>query len=146
MKFLIVALTFISSLLSTKTFAEDTAVSATVLQSFRSSFEYATEVKWSLAENMYKAEFEFNGQYISAFYDADGAMVAMTRNVSTMQMPITLQASLKKDYQNYWISDLFELTDNGGTTYYITLENPDAKVVLKSNGSYSWSTFQKQKK
>ena len=72
-------------------------------------------------------------------------MLALTRNISSLQLPITLQASLKKNYENFWISDLFEVANEQGTTYYVTLEDGDTKLVLKS-GHSEWSTFQKQRK
>jgi hypothetical protein len=57
-----------------------------------------------------------------------------------------LQTGLKKDYSNYWISDLFEVSNSDGTGYYITLENADSKVVLKSTGGDNWKTYQKKTK
>lgn len=119
---------------------------APVLEHFKSSFTTASEVKWSFTDNLYKAEFFFNEQYASAFYDVDGNLVAVGRNVSSFQLPITLQAALKNDFKEYWLSDLFELTDNSGTTYYATIENADTKTVLRSSGAYGWATYQKHKK
>ncbi|MGZ4019990.1 MAG: hypothetical protein ACXVJ5_13140, partial [Flavisolibacter sp.] len=69
----------------------------------------------------------------------------LTRNISSLQLPITLQADLKQRYDCYWISDVLEVANEEGTSYYITLETADEKLTLKSN-SDSWSTFQKQRK
>lgn len=126
--------------------ADDTKVSPVVLENFHSSFETASEVKWSYANSLYKASFAYHGQYISAFYNEAGNMIALTRNISTFQLPLTLQSSLKKDYKEFWISDLFELSDDAGTTYYVTIEKAEERVVLKSAGSYGWLTYLKQKK
>src|SRR5947209_1548527 len=68
-------------------------VSPVVLQSFRSSFKNAGEVKWTTKSNYYEANFSFNGQYVSAFYDVDGKLIAITRNVSPSQLPISLQSN-----------------------------------------------------
>lgn len=46
----------------------------------------------------------------------------------------------------YWVSDLFEVAKNGTTSYYITLENADTKLVLQSTGGSNWSEFKKEKK
>jgi hypothetical protein len=62
-----------------------------------------------------------------------------------MQLPISLQTSLKKQCGDLWISDLFEVANDQGTSYYVTLENADTKIVLKSSGS-DWTTYQKQRK
>ncbi|MGZ8517547.1 MAG: hypothetical protein ACXWWD_09360 [Chitinophagaceae bacterium] len=69
----------------------------------------------------------------------------MTRNISSLELPISLQTNLKNNYSKYWISDLFEISNNEGTSYYITLENADSKIVLKSD-SNKWNTFKKMAK
>jgi len=56
------------------------------------------------------------------------------------------QANLKKNYSGYWISDLFEVAKNNGTSYYVTLENGDKKVVLTSANGSDWSTYKKDRK
>jgi len=147
MKRLFVILTIALSSLTLSSFAADKGddVSPKAIKSFNSSFKNATEISWTVNENYYKANFTLNGQYVSAFYDADGNMIALTRNISSLQLPIALQADLKKNYDSYWISDAMEVANNEGTSYYITLENADTQLILKSNAD-SWSSFQKQRK
>ena len=72
--------------------------------------------------------------------------MGLTRNISTAQLPVSLQANLKKNYGGYWISDLFEVAKNNGTSYYVTLENGDKKVVLTSANGSDWSTYKKDRK
>ena len=127
-------------------FAGEVNVNAKVLDAFNSNFATAKEVTWTASRNYYKAAFVFNDQHVFAFYNADGELMGLTRYISSLDLPISLQASLKKDYSNYWISDLFEVSNSEGTSYYITLENADAKVVLKSAGSEDWKTYQKKTK
>jgi len=147
MKRLFVILTIALSTLSLTSFATDNGddVSPRAIKSFNSSFKTATEVNWTVNDNYYKANFALNGQYVSAFYDAEGNMIALTRNISSLQLPITLQADLKKNYDGYWISDVMEVANEEGTGYYITLETGDTQLILKSNND-SWSTFKKQRK
>jgi hypothetical protein len=73
-------------------------------------------------------------------------MAAITRNITLAQLPVTLQAGIKKDYEKYWVSELFEITSEGATQYYVTLENADEKVVLKSASAMDWNKFQKARK
>ena len=70
----------------------------------------------------------------------------MTRNISSLELPISLQANLKNNYSKYWISDLFEVSNQEGTSYYITMENADSKIVLKSSGNGRWNTYKKMAK
>ena len=127
-------------------FAGEVNVNAKVLDAFNSNFATAKEVTWTASRNYYKVTFVFNDQHVFAFYNADGELMGLTRYISSLALPISLQVSLKKDYSNYWISDLFEVSNSEGTSYYITIENADAKVVLKSAGSEDWKTYQKKTK
>ena len=145
MKRLVFTLTLALSLISLSSFANEVEVNPAALQSFNNSFKTATEVRWSLSNSFYKADFSLSGQYVSAYYDAEGKMLALTRNITSLQLPIGLQVNLKKDYDGFWISDLVEVTNEEGTSYYVTLENADAKLILKSN-SQNWEKFKKQNK
>jgi hypothetical protein len=145
MKRIVITLTVLFSLVSFSSFANEVKVNSKVLESFNSYFKNATEVDWTVSQNFYKADFSLNGQYVAAYYDEAGQLVAITRNISSTQLPISLQANLKKGHEGFWISDLFEVANEQGTSYYVTLENADTKLVLKSSGS-SWTGFQKQRK
>jgi hypothetical protein len=145
MKRLLVTLTIALSFISLSSFANGEDVSPMAIKSFNSSFKTATEVKWTVTDTYFKADFALNGQYVSAYYDAEGNMKALTRNISSLQLPIALQADLKKNYDSYWISDVLEVANEEGTSYYITLETADTQLILKSN-SGSWNTFKKQRK
>jgi Protein of unknown function (DUF2874). len=135
-------LALISFLFSIKSFANDGTISVTVQESFNKSFKNATEVQWSTVNSFYKADFTFNGQHVSAFFEKEGSLVAVTRHLLSTALPVTLQADLKKDYEDYWISDLFEVNDDEGTSYFVTLQKQDVSLMLKSSGS-SWTEYRK---
>jgi hypothetical protein len=145
MKRILFTLTLALSLISFSSFANPAEVAPAALESFETSFKQAKNVSWTVTDRYFKASFQLNGQFIAAYYDAEGKMIGMMRNISSLQLPLGLQAELKKKYEHLWISDLFEMANEEGTTYYITLENADTQVVLKSNGS-EWDTFRKQRK
>jgi hypothetical protein len=145
MKRFLITLTVLFSLISMSSFASDSKVDSRVLKSFETSFKNATEVDWTVTNNFYKAKFSLNGQYVAAYFDASGNMMAITRNISSTQLPIALQTNLKNNYEGLWISDLFEVANEEGTTYYVTVENADTKLILKSSVS-DWATYQKERK
>jgi hypothetical protein len=147
MKRIFFILTIAFSLTSLSSFAADNEkISPAALESFKSSFKTATEVNWSVSDTYYKANFALNGQYVSAYYDGEGTMIALTRNISSLNLPIALQASLRNTYEAYWISDLVEMANEEGTSYYITLETADTKLVLKSTSNAEWSNYKKLRK
>jgi hypothetical protein len=124
----------------------DELVSQKTLAAFKSDFTNATHTTWEQKDGFIKATFSFNGQVLSAYYDNDGVLKAVVRNIVSDQLPLNLLASLKKDYSDYWITDLFEISADNETTYYVTVEDAGKKVVLKSDGTSYWNVFSKQKK
>ena len=131
---------------SVTAFASETNVNTKVLNAFSREFAGAKDVKWATNETFYKAAFVYNGHYVYAFYQLDGELMAVTRNISSLDLPLNLQTSLKKDHAGYWISDLFEISNTDGTNYYITLENADSKVVMKSTSGGAWNVYKKSAK
>ena len=124
-------------------FAGEENISPKVLDAFEKEFSTAKEVEWSTSVNYYKAAFTFNGNHVFAFYNMDGELLGLTRYISSLDLPIGLQKDLRNDYSTYWISDLFEVANNEGTAYYITLENANAKIVLRAADAKKWETFKK---
>lgn len=145
MKLLLFTLTALLSFGSVKTNAQDIKVSVVVTNAFHNSFSNASDVQWKDCGTYYKADFVMNGQYVTAFYDQNASLLGVTKNISALQLPVTLQANLKQSYEDYWISDLFELSNESGTSYYVTVEDGDSKITLKSVGN-SWTTYKKQRK
>ena len=127
-------------------FATDDNVGKDVLNAFNKEFNGAKEVKWTIGAGFYRVAFVYNEQYISAFYNGKGELLALTRNISSVNLPLQLQAKLRSDYSDYWISDLFEVSNNDGTDYYITVEKGDSKLTLKSVDNAGWSVFRKTSK
>lgn len=127
-------------------FASEENVNTKVLNAFGREFAGAKDVKWTTNETFYKASFVFNDQHVYAFYKLDGELMAITRNISSLDLPLNLQSSLKKGREGYWISDLFEISNSEGTNYYITMENANSKIVMKSNSGGNWNVYKKSVK
>ena len=139
-RILILALALVS--ISSFSFATDVpSVNGQVLNSFNREFVTAKEVKWESNKNFIKATFQINEMTLSAYYLPNGDQLAVTRFISTTQLPLQLLTSLKNNDSGYWISDRFELSDQNGTEYYITLENDSQIKVLKSSFANTWSTY-----
>ena len=138
-------LTLVIAVTTLSAFASDENVNQKVLDAFKTEFNSAKDVEWSVGTNYYKATFNYNGKYVFAFYNEEGELLGLTRYLSPSDLPLTLQNNLKKNYEGYWVSDLFEASKDDATNYYITLENADTKIVLKS-GENKWETFSKIKK
>lgn len=144
MKKLIMALSML--LCMSFAFAGKDEVSPKVLNAFKKEFSAAEEVKWTAAAGYYEAKFVFNGNHVFAFYNTEGELLGLTRYISSIDLPMNLQKNLKKNYPAYWITDLFEIANKNGTSYYITLENANTKVILRSGNGSNWKIFEKTAK
>ena len=145
MKKIMMVLAMVLTLTTTWAFTGEEAINKQALNAFRTEFSGATDAAWTVGSNYYKVAFTLNDQKLFAFYNSEGDFLGVTRYISSLQLPLNLQSSLKKESGKYWISDLFELSNGEGTTYYTTLENADTKIVLKSVDGGSWTVYQKSK-
>lgn len=122
------------------------SVNEKIAQTFNKEFVGATQVNWEHGKTFAKATFTLNGQIMFAYYTMNGEQLAVTRNLFSSQLPITLLADLKKDYSNYWISDLFEMSTANESAYYIKLESSDHSLVLKATIASGWQLYKKERK
>jgi hypothetical protein len=142
-------LTWMLSLLivAGSTFANDSSgINERITRSFQKDFATAKNVQTESVKDLVKVTFTLNDQIMYAFYTEGGDLVAVTRNLTSTQLPINLLTELKNKYASSWITDLFEIASDHVTSYYVTLENPDYKVILKATGNGSWDVYQKEKK
>ncbi len=127
-------------------FAGEEEVSPKVLNAFNNEFKTAKEVEWTVGTNYYRATFTYNDKHVYAYYDVNGELLGLSRYVSPADLPLSLQGTLRNNYGAYWVSDLFEVANSEGTTYYATVENAETKLVLKASDGKNWNTYYKSKK
>ena len=121
-------------------------VSDKVINSFKKEFADARDIQWEKSKEYIKATFSLNDQVLFAYYSDEGKLLAVTRNLVSGQLPISLLTDIKKNYTGYWITDLFEISTDNDNSYYITLENENQTIVLKSAGADGWELNKKDKK
>jgi hypothetical protein len=112
-----------------------------VLASFRKDFRTAELMGIEAKKEYTKVTFKLNNLVLFAFYSENGDLIAVVRNILSSQLPIQLLMDLKQNHTNCWITDLFEIDSNGQTNYYVTLENSDSQVTLRSTSSNTWETY-----
>jgi hypothetical protein len=121
-------------------------IDGAIKASFKREFKTAQIVNWDVTPRFTKVTFQIDGNIMFAFYSGAGELLAVTRNILSSQLPMTLAASLKDNYGDYWITDLFEIDGDGSNCYYITIENADRKIVLRSVGIDGWETYDNHRK
>ena len=134
--------TFAFALLLTIVSFAKPADSATgeISASFKKNFKNAQILNTETHQAFTKLTFKMNEVIMFAYYDNNGELLAITRNIISSQLPINLLMSLKNSYSAYWITELFEFNGNNTTCYYVSLESADASVTLRSDGD-KWEVY-----
>jgi len=142
MKKLLVIFTVLSLAITATSYATDKTPSP-VLSSFQNEFKGAKDATWSTVKDLYRVDFTFGNQKVSAFFDLDGNVIASSRDISLLQLPISLEARLKSDFPNYEVTKLFELDDENGAIYYATVKNSKRELSIQSTYSGEWKKSSK---
>jgi|SRR4030095_1763048 len=134
------------SLATTVLFASVTVVNPKILEAFKKEFVNVQEVRWTEGPDYSIAQFLYNGQPVRAYYSNSGESLGLFRYISSLNLPVNLQFSLKKRYSYFWITDLYELSKGGVTNYFITIEDADESIMLKASSDVDWVVFKSVEK
>jgi hypothetical protein len=118
----------------------DNGLSPQISNSFNKVFANASDVNWQKKDTYTIASFTLNNQVLHAYYSPKGKLDSVVHNILSDNLPVLLLAQLK-NYNGYWISELYESVTNGHSSYYATLENADQKIMLKSALSKNWDVI-----
>lgn len=134
----IISIVLILMTLSTAgVFAQTTPPSA-VQASFAKTFANAGNPTWTSVKDLFRVEFMAQNQSLTAYYNASGDLIASSRTITPMQLPISLKLSLEKQYSNAVISSLFEVDGRDGIYYYAKVSNQKSEILLKSTSYGEW--------
>ena len=116
-----------------------------VVRAIKNNFADAQQLNLAKIDNMYSVDFTLYGQYVTAFYSKDGKFLSYKKNIATYNLPVILQAPIRKKYAQYWVADLFEISGKQAVTYYVSLENANTRLTYKSQNG-TWTLIRKQEK
>lgn len=126
-------------------FAGDENINEKIVKAFKKEFSVAQDATWSVKNNVYQVTFNYYDRIISAYYDKKGYLLGVSRNLLSTELPYYLRKELKEYYKEYWIANLFELSNENGTSYFVTLRNSTETKVLSSNAQNGWELFNQYK-
>jgi hypothetical protein len=116
-------------------------INGQVSTAFHKDFNKAELIDYTSSKDYTKLTLRMNDIIVFAYYSENGELLAVTRNIRSTQLPLPLLLDLKKNYTGYWITELFELNSEGQTSYYMTMENADTKLNLRSVNNDSWEAL-----
>ena len=148
MKKLVTMLTAAVMLFAASAFATDSDnVNAKVKAAFLNDFAKASGVTWDKTSDFYFATFKMNNIEVNAAYNEDGLLVGTSRSLESNLLPLSISLALSKKYEGYSISKrALELTFEGETRYYVTIQNATHALKLKCSASGSIEVEKKIKK
>jgi hypothetical protein len=136
-KTILIGVLFLSAALAS--FAADgNKPSRKITSSFNKSFSGAKDVSWQKNQEFVVATFNMKGQVMTAYYTRDAVLAAVVHNMLSDQLPVCLLTSLKMTMNDHWVTNLYEESKDGSSHYYVTVENADELIVLKSLNNAHW--------
>ncbi len=130
-KFLTIAC--IAGILSVSVISAKAEISQKALQSFRSVFAEAKQVRWTEYPDCYYVSFLQNDMQVKVTYDKDGNLLNSTRYYKEQRLPIAVLSSVKSAYPSKKISLVTEVSSTEGTVYFIQLKDENGFTIVKSN-------------
>jgi predicted membrane-bound mannosyltransferase len=145
-KILILTTALVLTFAATYAKSNENKIPENVSSVFARDFSRARDINWELYKGYYKASFLDMGVVVYAFYNADAEFIGMASNLTADRLPDGLQSDVKRKYEGYWITDLFQVTNGASPVFFITIENADRKIILKAESNQSWSHYAELKK
>ncbi|ULQ55738.1 hypothetical protein KJS94_13905 [Flavihumibacter rivuli] len=136
-----------AAVISLSSFANVDPIRGVVLQAFRADFGNAKNVEWKSIEDtdLFQATFNYENSQLSAFYNAEGELVATARYVSQDNLPIMVTKKIRESYPEHVIKNVIEHIANNTTTYHVTLASPKSSMMVTATPSGQLSVFKKIK-
>lgn len=115
-----------------------------VVKIFTDSNQTAQDVKWIKEGDNFRVKYEVGDQDVEAVYSATGARLSSIKEIKQEMLPDTILADIAKQFPDYKIDDIDEVTVGTVVTYRIELDGtPDAKAWYDSTGKFLRKVYEK---
>jgi hypothetical protein len=123
-------------------------VNQKVVAAFEKEFTSATNVSWETIKgaDIYHVSFVYANEVMEAYYGFDGDLIAAARHISESKMPLLVSKTLKEKFGKYKMTQASEYMTVEATSYIVTLENDQAKLVVRVYSSGGAEVIKKTKK
>lgn len=140
----IIAVAFAATILTTSAFASGEENKDKAIKNLKKEFSTAKDIQWKLTDNFIKASFNWNDQQLEVFYNYDGEMIAKSRHVKPVSLPIDAQRTIAEKYKGYTFDETVEYNGAEGEHYFYTsLVKDNTKVLLQISPEGYVGVYQK---
>ena len=141
-KIMIVAIA--ATFITTSAFAGGEEDKAKVISSLKKEFSTAKDIEWKLTDNYIKASFNWNDQQLEVFYNYEGEMIAKSRHINPVSLPLEAQQTIEKKYAGYKFDETIEYNGAEGEHYFYTsLIKDNTKILLQITTNGEVTVFRK---
>lgn len=101
------------------------------------SYPTATNIEWEKSGTDYKVEFDVGRMDHKIWFNKDGDMVKVRKNITSAQVPTNLKEIIKRDYPNYKIDSVESVEMGEDVIYKVELEkswNESIIINFNTNG------------
>jgi len=117
-----------------------------VLESFKSSFRAAEEVKWSDYDNHYQVSFVLSGIRSRLDYDRQGNILRSIRYYDPSMLPLNILSRVRKDYSSKELFGVTELMIGDELFYFVKMQDDKQWITLKVDAVGNSEVLEKYKK
>jgi len=102
-------------------------------ETFRKEFPSAEYAKWEEinSSGIFMVRFVYENQGFVAYFNEVGTMVASARLVLFESLPYKVSQTFRSKYSDFEIIKIEELTMDGIPSYFFTIENGEAKSLIR---------------
>lgn len=148
MKKFFISLLLLAGISGGTVWANGTDIDPALQKALDQEFSGARYVHWDVLKDhhLYRADFWYNNQRISAFFNEEASLVAMGRYIPVDNLPMLVSRKLSDRYPGYTVTDAAEYTRGRVTEYIVVAENDNTRLTLKAVDSGYLEVFKKEKK
>lgn len=114
--------------------------------SFRKEFPSAEVLNWSQVGDYLQAVFILNGHRTIAYFREDGQFAGSMRSIFFDQLPLAASKAIDNKYKSADVIEIYEITNDEGTSYKISLNSEGKSYKLKVDGNGNISDSERVKK
>ncbi|KAA3651824.1 MAG: hypothetical protein DWP98_02290 [Bacteroidetes bacterium] len=112
-------------------------VPPSIQKNFKNEYSKAKDVEWELDGELYEVEFEINKMDHEVWYDKDGKVMRLEKEISAKELPSTIISLIKSKYAGFKIDKAQITTTEQRTIYEVELEKgwtEERKVLFDKDG------------